>query len=95
MPNPNPVPLTVHPGRKKQTQLHTETIQVLHETAPRATKYLKDVSDGKENPNRERIDVCKYIINQTIGTPTNKTEFTGADGGDIIIRVVEDGNGAA
>ena len=92
MANMHPVPFKTHPGRKPKNILRSETMQLLAETSPRAAKYLQGVSDGKELPNRDRIDVCKYIIDQDVGRPTQKTELTGAAGGDIVIRIVEDGN---
>ena len=78
------------PGRpKKDTE--TRTVQrIIENTAPKAAEYLQGVTEGKEKPNSARIDVCKYLINQSIGMPKQRQELTGEDGNDIILKVIYD-----
>lgn len=61
-------------GRKKHTHAKGEAQNIIKENAPAAAGYLRDVANGKEKPDSNRIDVCKYLINQAIGMPKQRNE---------------------
>ena len=71
-------------GRKPKSLLRQQTELKIAETSPYAAQYLASVARGeiaKSDP--VRVDVCKYIINQDLGMPKQKTELTGEDGARI------------
>ncbi len=71
-------------GRKRKTVQRQATMQTLTDTSPHCAKYLRDVVDKKEPPNWAIIDVCKYVINQDLGSPRQRHEHTGADGERLL-----------
>ncbi len=76
-------------GRKPKSELRKETAQCIAESSPYAAKYLKEVANGTSPANSARIDACKYIINQDIGAPRQRTEITG-ENGPVVFKVVYD-----
>jgi len=71
-------------GRKKKSISRRTTMQTLTDTSPRAARYLKQVIDNEATPNWAIIDVCKYVINQDLGSPRQRHEHTGADGAPLL-----------
>ncbi len=61
-------------GRKKMSVHRHNTINIITETSPLASAYLKRVVKGEEKANPARIDACKYIINQDLGLPKARAE---------------------
>ena len=80
-------------GRKPCNQNKAAAEQVIKETAPAAAVYLKEIANGERMPDKDRIDVCKYLINQAIGMPKQRQEVTGEEGGPLSLIVkYEKGN---
>lgn len=78
------------PGRPKKSENKSSVATVIEFGAKEAAEYLVAVANGKEKkPSSSRIDAAKYIINQTIGMPVQKSEV--ASKGELIIKW--DGNG--
>lgn len=71
-------------GRKPKTFQRETTMKMLTDTSPRAARYLREVVDRVATPNWAIIDVCKYVINQDLGSPRQRHEHTGADGSPLI-----------
>lgn len=64
-------------GRKPMSHNRNNTQLTIAETSPKAARYLADVLAKVENPNPSIIEVCKYIIDQDLGRPTQKTILAG------------------
>ena len=61
--------------RKSIKQYKQLTSYQLSAAANDASQYLRKVSAGNvDRPSASRIDVCKFIINHTLGTPRQKVE---------------------
>ncbi len=64
--------------RKPKSNCRAITESTLAQSAPWAAEHLNLISQGKiEKPNPVRVDVCKYVINQCLGAPTQKVHNTG------------------
>ncbi len=64
--------------RKAKSEHRAQTEQILAESSPTAARWLALVSNGTyKKPSTARIDVCKYIINQDLGMPKQKTILAG------------------
>jgi len=75
MANPHPKP---GPGRPKKGDNKRNTEMAIRESAPYAAAYLKKVIKKEEKPQKDLIDVAKYIVNQTIGMAATKAQNTEA-----------------
>lgn len=75
MSNPHPLP---GPGRPKKGDNKRNTEMAIRESAPFAAGYLKKVIKKEEKPDKDLIDVAKYIVNQTIGMAATKAQNTEA-----------------
>ena len=64
-------------GRKPKSYHRQQTTLIIAETSPKAALYLKNVVIGDVKPESAIIDTCKFIINQDIGSPTQKTILSG------------------
>ncbi len=67
------------------------TQNVLNEAGPDAARYLRDVMRSKKakiEVSRDRIQSARFIVDHAVGTPTQKKEVTGKDGGPIQIKTV-------
>ena len=68
-------------GRKAKTVLTRQVNQIISDTAPHAVQYLEKVVKGEvKRPSLVRIEVCKFIVNHTIGTPRQKIQVSGIPG---------------
>jgi len=81
---PNANAIQAKRGRKPKTFQRATTIRQLIDASPVAARYLRAVLDKTEQPNWAIIDVCKYVINQDLGTPRQRMEHTGADGTPLL-----------
>ncbi len=60
-------------GRKAKSDNRAQTERTLLDSAPWAAEHLNLISQGRiEKPNPVRVDVCKYVVNQCLGSPTQK-----------------------
>ena len=65
-------------ARLKAITSKAVTLNTLQTSAPWAAQHLNLIAQGKiEHPNPVRVDVCKYIINQIEGAPTQKHDHQG------------------
>ena len=66
--------------RKSLKHYRSLTTYQLSAASSDASGYLRRVSAGNvDRPSAARIDVCKFIINHTIGTPRQKIEHIDAE----------------
>ena len=76
-------------GRKPNSLYRAQAEEEIVKAAKPAAQYLRDVSEGSiKRPSPTKVDVCKYIINQTLGAPRQKLEHAGGET-PIGIRYVE------
>ena len=78
-------------GRKSKTVLTAQAEQIIIESVVAAVQYMRDVASGKQKPNRDRMKACMFLIEQALGRARQAVELSGAAGGPITLRVVEDG----
>jgi hypothetical protein len=75
MSNPHP---KAGPGRPKKGDNIRNTEMAIRESAPIAAAYIKSVIKKEEKPNKDLLDVAKYVVNQTIGCAATKVQSTEA-----------------
>jgi hypothetical protein len=73
MSNPHPKP---GPGRPTKAASREITRRKLLDASPYAADYLIAVTKGEVTAQRERLDACKYQINQVIGCPATTTSIS-------------------
>ncbi len=62
-------------GRKPKSQNKAETERILVEGSIPGAQYLRSVADGTEKkPRALRVQVCQYLVDQTVGKATQKQE---------------------
>ncbi len=78
------------PGRPKKEANLSQINSVIECGAVKAAQYIRDLASGEiKKPSAVRLDACKFLVNQAIGMPKQRTELTGADGAPVAIKTIE------
>jgi len=76
-------------GRKPKSYYRARVDELLASSALECAKFIISVSNGEvKNPNKEQLDSARYVVNQAVGTPTQRHGFE-ADA-EVIFRVIYD-----
>jgi hypothetical protein len=62
-------------GRKPKTEPERRAEELFRMKTPHAAKTLLEMADDAETPVKVRADICKYVIDRTLGKPRTSGEL--------------------
>lgn len=74
-------------GRRKKTPELIEVENLCKEASPRAVERLKEWAESDNA--KASVTACMGLLAQGFGTPKQRVEHTGKDGGPLVVHTIK------